>query len=98
MIFVIARILAIFLLLFALSSQPYEYYTVLRLTVCGVMTYSVFYSYNLKKENWSWTFGVIAFLFNPIFKINLGRGLWGFIDVTAAIILFISFFAFKEKK
>jgi len=88
--FAIARVIAALMLIVALGKHPYGYYTLLRFVVCGVGAYGAYISWELKKNSWIWVFGVIAFLFNPLVTIYLGRELWAFVDVAVAIILLLS--------
>jgi hypothetical protein len=96
--FIIARIIAIVLLLWALDKHPYGYYTLLRFVVCGVTAYSAYLAVELKKNGWAWTFGIIALLFNPIIPFHLGRDIWQIVDVGVAILLLVSLFLLKEPR
>lgn len=96
--YIIVRIIAIFLLIWALDGHPYSYYTLLRFAVCGVSAYSAYFALKLEKNGWAWTFGIIAILFNPIIPIHLDRETWKFIDVGVAILLLVSLFLFRKSK
>ena len=74
---------AMFLL--CLAPMPIGYFSLVRLVAVisfGVMAYK---SYVAKKEMFAWTFGILALLFQPFFKITLGRTVWNIIDVVVAI-------------
>ena len=74
---------AMFLL--CLAPMPIGYFSLVRLVAVisfGVMAYK---SYVAKKEMFAWTFGILALLFQPFFKITLGRTVWNIIDVIVAI-------------
>ena len=74
---------AMFLL--CLAPMPIGYFSLVRLVAVisfGVMAYK---SYAAKKEIFSWTFGILALLFQPFVKITLGRTIWNIIDVVVAI-------------
>ena len=63
-------------LLLCLLPLPYGYYELVRLggMVCfGVLT---FHSYQQKLEGWMVAYAALAILFQPFFKIALGRGMW----------------------
>ena len=45
--------------------------------------------YAAKKEGLAITFGILAFLFQPLIKISLGRELWNMVDIAVAILLLI---------
>jgi len=74
---------AMFLL--CLAPMPIGYFSLVRLVAVisfGVMAYK---SYAAKKEIFTWTFGILALLFQPFIKITLGRTIWNIIDVVVAI-------------
>jgi hypothetical protein len=96
--YIIIRIIAIVLLIWALDEHPYGYYTLLRFAVCGVSAYSVYFAIKIKNEGWAWTFGVIAILFNPIIPVHLDRQTWKLIDVGVAIVFLISLFSLRKIK
>ena len=83
-------------LLLCLLSMPYGYYTLIRITT--TILFIVFageYSAK-KKEKLAITFGVLAFIFQPLVKISLGREVWNIVDVAVAILLLILWF--KERR
>jgi len=59
------------------------------MVVFGVMAYEY---YKQKNESLAVVFGALALLFQPLFKIVLGRVLWNVIDVVVAIFLIVLFF------
>ena len=86
---------AMFLL--CLAPMPIGYYNLVRLVAVisfGVMAYK---SYVAKKEIFTWTFGILALLFQPFVKITLGRTIWNIIDVIIAI-GFILLFIYENKR
>ena len=51
------------------------------------------YQYYVKmQEMWAVVFGALALLFQPLFKITLGRTMWNIVDVVVAVLLLIVFF------
>ena len=94
--FIIARIVAIAMLIFAVGRLPYDYYTLLRFVVCGVSAYGVYCAVEIVGENgWAWFFGVVAVLFNPLLPIYLKKDTWAFIDLGVALLLVVSLFLFN---
>ena len=80
------------LLLLCLVPMPYGFYQLVRflaMVVFGVMAYQY---YNKKNETLAVAFGALALLFQPLFKIVLGRVLWNVIDVVVAIFLVVLYF------
>ena len=74
-------------LLLCLFPLPYGYYELVRLggMVCFcVLTYR---SYQQKQEGWTVAYAALALLFQPFFKIALGRGMWNMVDVGIACLL-----------
>ena len=85
---------AMFLL--CLAPMPIGYFNLVRLVAVisfGIMAYK---SYMAKKEVFTWTFGILALLFQPFVKITLGRTIWNIIDVIIAI-GFILLFIYENK-
>ena len=75
------------LLLLGASPLPYGYYMLLRFVACGVFVWAAFITYEKNEEVLPWVFGVLAVLFNPIFKIHLPKELWAVVDVCSGILL-----------
>ena len=96
--YIVARIITSIILLWALNEHPYIYYTMLRFIVCGVSVYGCIRAIKYGRMDWTWIFGVIAFLFNPIVPIHLDRRIWEIIDIIVAIILIVSIFFMRHTK
>lgn len=83
-------------LILCLAPMPYGYFILVRYAAT-ILFFVMAYKYHWEKNNAAtcfWT--VLAILFQPIFKIALGRVLWNIIDVVVAIIL--SYVLWKGKK
>lgn len=93
---VVIRLIASFLLFWALERHTYGYYSLLRYITFGVGVYLVYISINLNKIPWVWIFGMIALLFNPLIPFQLNRELWAYIDVISGIIFLASIFFIRE--
>lgn len=85
------------MLLWALVDNPYGYYQILRWLICGLTGYSAYSANDHGKNAWTWIFGIIAVLFNPIAPIHLSRELWMVIDIIVAAIIFTSLFILKYR-
>lgn len=84
-------------LLICLLPMPYGYYELIRFVL---MIYFACTSYSFFKKENELLGGVsiaMAILFQPFFKIALGRGLWNVIDVVLAVIFIIVWFKNKEE-
>ena len=90
-----AGIATAFLLLALLEGWPYGYFTLLRFVVCIAMVLIAYLSYQEKREGWTWSFVVIAILFNPIVPIYLAREAWWFIDLVVAAFLGVTMITLK---
>jgi uncharacterized membrane protein YesL len=87
----------ILLLLGIPTGWPYSYYVLLRWIVCFA---SIFVAYSFYKANlsgWTWVFGAIALLFNPILPFYLNKGLWVLIDLVSSVLFFVSAYSIKQK-
>jgi hypothetical protein len=96
----ILKIIAILLLLGALSHHSYSYYQILRWFICGLTGYFTYFSYRQNKHAWAWIFGITAVIFNPIAPIYFDRSTWSILDIITAGIIFTSIFKIggKNKK
>ncbi len=75
------------MLLLCLAPMPYGYFMLVRyamMIACGVMAYLY---YQRKKTIAVWVFVSLAVLFQPIYKIALGRTLWNVVDVIVAVLM-----------
>lgn len=88
----------IFLFLAIIEGWPYGFFTLLRLVVFGTTVYLSWFAYKSERQAWTWVFGFIALVFNPLIPLHLGRDLWKVIDLLVAVFLFISIFAFRLPK
>jgi hypothetical protein len=95
---IIGRLVASAMLCWALADHQYGYFTLLRFIVCLVAAYCTLFFRSYNKEEWTWTFGAIAVLFNPIFPFHMNRQIWNIVDILAAIVLLISLLFVKWKK
>jgi hypothetical protein len=93
----IVKIIAIIMLFGALAKNPYSYYQILRWVIFGLTGYSAYLAYKHGENAWTWIFGIIAVLFNPIAPIYLHRKLWTVIDIIVAAIIFRSLFVLKRE-
>lgn len=81
------KILLSALLLLCLIDMPYGYYQFVRFTAMVVFAYLAYYSYENGSTLPAFVYGMLALLFQPFFKITLGRTLWNVADVVIAIAL-----------
>ncbi|WP_038337167.1 DUF6804 family protein [Empedobacter falsenii] len=85
------------LFLLCLIDMPYGFYQLIRFIALigfGVLAYQ---SYQKEKQTEFVIYLILAVLFQPIFKIYLGRTIWNIIDVVVAIGLLCSIVNNKNK-
>lgn len=85
------------MLLLCLAPMPYGYFNLVRfvmMVACGWMAYQY---YQRNKTVATWVFGILAMLFQPMYKIALGRTVWNIVDVIVAIFFIVMFF-FERKR
>ena len=79
-----------------LADMPYGYYQLVRFI--GLIGFAILAYQANQQNNQTETiiYGALALLFQPFFKISLGRELWNVIDVVVGLGLLVSIF-FKNK-
>ena len=78
--------------LFCLTDMPYSFYQFVRFTSFvgfGILAYQ---AQMQDKQTEMIIYGALALLFQPFFKIALGRELWNIVDVIVGIGLLVSIF------
>ena len=84
------------MMLLCLAPMPYGYFQLVRFfstLVFGVMAFR----YYLERKEWlAYSCGTLALLFQPFYKIALGRAVWNVVDVIVAIGL-IALFLYEWK-
>ena len=84
-------------LFIGIVEMPYGYYQLLRWFTCGVGAYGAYISYEKKKIEWVWILGVIALIFNPIFRFYFAKETWKILDFAGGIIFLIFYGSVKNK-
>lgn len=86
------------LLLLCLFDMPYGYYQIVRFIA---MTIFILLSYNLYAKNKNFELIIyicLAVLFQPFFKISLGREIWNIVDVLVSIYLIFNTIKLTRKR
>ena len=76
---------------------PYGYFQFIRFIALVGFVFLSYKSYERKEIALAFIFAANAILFQPLFKISLGREIWNWIDVVVGIGLIVSIFL-KPKK
>ncbi len=90
------KLLLALLLFICLADMPYGYFQFVRFISCIVFAYLA-YEENLIKSKLVLVYVALAVLFQPFFKISLGRELWNIVDVIVAVFLIRTILKKKEK-
>ena len=91
------KIILAILFFICLADMPYGYYEFVRFA--GLVGFAILaYQANEEGEKGeSVLYGALALLFQPFFKIALGREIWNLVDVVVGIGLILSVFMTKRK-
>src|SRR5690606_13339244 len=89
--------LSIFLLL-CLTDMPYGYFQFVRFISLIIFAVLAYHANEQGRQTEVIIYGALALLFQPFFKISLGRTLWNIVDVVVAISLIISVFGSIKKQ
>lgn len=90
--------IAIVMLLWALYPEnPYGYYILLRWVCCAAFAFLAIQAFARNKTPWVWIFGVVAVVYNPIFRIHLTREIWSVVNVATILVAAVSVFALTRK-
>jgi uncharacterized membrane protein len=83
-------------LLLALSEMPYGYYQLLRVIVFCASAYLVIAEGKQDNGFWLWAFVASALIYNPVFKLSLGREIWAFVNLATIALFAIHFWMRKR--
>ena len=80
----LSTVLAILLFL-CLADMPYGYYQFVRFAAAAFFGYAAYQENEDGRKELVVVFVILALLFQPFFKIALGRTLWSIVDVIVGI-------------
>ena len=87
------------MLLWALyPGNPSGYYTLLHWVCCGTLIYQACKAVSQKRHPLVWILGIMALVYNPIFRLHFNRELWSAINIITSVIVVVSIFALKSRK
>lgn len=87
------------LLVLALGPWPYGYFQFLRLIVCGACTFLAYREFKrVGVAPWTVALGSLALVFNPIAPVHLARSVWSVLDLGAAAVLMLHFWANRKAR
>ena len=86
------------MLLWALNPEnPYSYYLLLRIVLCGICAFLAFRALKIGNDKWVWILGVTAVIYNPIIPIHLTRETWSAVNITTVVLLAVSVGALRKR-
>lgn len=95
----IVKLIIAVLLILCLFDMPYGFYQLVRFAAMAAFAYLSYQYFKAKNDCLGFLFAALAALFQPFFKIALGRTLWNIVDILIALFLFyIIVKGFKKKK
>lgn len=83
------KLIIAIVLLICLADMPYGFYQLVRFVSACAFSYLSYDYFKAKKDSLGAIFAVLALLFQPFFKVALGRTVWNIIDVIVAIVLIV---------
>lgn len=89
------KIVLAILLFLCLADMPYGFYQFVRFVAMIGFGILAFQSTESENKSHMIIYGALALLFQPFFKIALGRELWNIVDVVVGVGLIISLFVHK---
>ena len=85
------------MLLLCLADMPYGYFLLVRFVAMASFAYISYGFFKARKEGMGFIFAALTFLFQPFFKIALGRVMWNVVDVVVAIgLIYLVATSFKK--
>lgn len=94
----IIKITLAILLLLCLAPWPYGYFQLVRFAALIGFAILGYKANEESKQNEMYLYLALAILFQPMFKISLGRQIWNVIDVIVGVGLIISIFKTKKEQ
>jgi hypothetical protein len=80
-----------------LADMPYGLYQFVRFAAMIGFAYLAYSANQQTNKNEVFIYIALAILFQPIFKIALGRTIWNIVDLVVGIGLIVSLFQSKQK-
>jgi hypothetical protein len=91
------KIILAILMFICLADVPYGYFQFVRFAALVGFGILAIAASNEDNQTEMFIYGALALLFQPFFKIALGRELWNVVDVIVGAGLLISIFTSKKK-
>lgn len=83
------------MLLICLADNLYGYYQFVRFATTAALAYLAYECFKSKENGIRFCFVTLALLFQPFFKVALGRTIWNVVAVIAVIAVLFLFVRYK---
>jgi hypothetical protein len=94
----IAQIVGVAMLAWALvPANPYGYYILLRIVLCGIFVFLAVKAHEQKQVGWVCVLTIAAVVYNPIFRVHLNRVIWTVVNLVTIVLLIATVFALRRK-
>ena len=94
----IVKLVVAVLLLVCLADMPYGFYQLVRFAAAAAFAYLSYDYFRSKQGVKGVIFAALAVLFQPFFKVALGRAVWNCVDIVVAVGLFYLIVSGMRKK
>ncbi len=94
----IIKIVLASLFFMCLLDMPFGFYQLVRFLALIGFAYLSYKHFERDQSNIAFIYTALALLFQPFFKIALGRDLWNIVDVVVGLGLLVSIFIVGTKK
>lgn len=84
------QLLAVGMLALALTDMPYGYYRLLRVVCFVLFALLAWRAATQPRLDLAITFGALAFIYNPLIPLHLGREIWTIVNLVTIAILLVS--------
>lgn len=78
-------------------SNPYGYYLLLRVVVCGICAYLALAAYERQRQGWVWALGITAVVYNPFIRVHLNREIWSAVNIATIVLLAATIWVLRRK-
>ena len=92
------KIILAILFFLCLTDMPYGYFQFVRFAALVGFAFLAYQAYQREKQTEMVIYILLALLFQPVFKISLGRSIWNAVDVIVGIALIASIFLESKKQ
>lgn len=94
----IPQIVGVVMLGWALiPANPYGYYILLRIVLCGIFVFLAVKAHELKRIGWIWVLSITAVLYNPIVRFHLSRESWSVVNLATIGLLIATVFVLRKR-